>query len=74
MEKNWDFDQRLRELERKAMFKKITKDMLIKIVPPLLLMIGSAGLVGALPGAAQEVAAGFLLAGSFLLMITGLME
>jgi len=70
----WNFDQRLQELERKALFKKMTRDLLKQGIPPLLLMIGSGGLLIALPDVGQKVAAGFLLAGSYLLMITRFME
>jgi hypothetical protein len=70
----WDFDQRLRELERKALFKKMNLDAMRKCIPPLLLFLGSIGLLCELNGTGPKVAAGFLTAGSYLLMIFGLME
>lgn len=70
----WNFDQRLQKLEQKALFRKINLDAVKKAVPPLLLYIGSVGLIFELGDVGQKVAAGFLAVGSFLLIFTGLMD
>jgi hypothetical protein len=70
----WNFDQRLQELERKALFKKITRDFLKKFIPGLFLALGSIGLVTELDGIGPKIAAGFLAAGTYLSLLVGLLE
>jgi len=67
-----DIEDRLRELEHKALLRKITTDILKKTIPPVLFTIGSIGFFIHSDSIIERISSFFFLAGSYLMVMLSL--
>jgi len=70
----WDFDQRLKELETKALFRKMNIDAFKQMGPSLLFIIGSITFLIESVTVGQIIASLCFVFGSILMMLASAMR